>query len=190
MSEWNAFLRITRPEQTAARIRRGQLRGQLFSWRFLRLFLRLIPVLGLGLMVTAVWAETPLPPVRNLQQSVLQAAARDQPLIVMFSLPSCPYCEKLRRTQYQFLAKEGYLVQQIEITSRAPVTGFDGKRTTGVQLAREYGIKLAPTVLFFGPGGKEIGERITGASTEDFYGAFIDRALKESAKALKGGANA
>jgi len=65
------------------------------------------------------------------------------------------------------------------------VTGFDGQPTTGSLLARQYGIRIAPTVLFFGPGGKEIGERITGAPTLDFYGAFIDRALKESAQALK-----
>ncbi|WP_298291714.1 thioredoxin fold domain-containing protein [Thiomonas sp.] len=130
-------------------------------------------------------ADTPLPPVRNLQQSVNLAAAKDQPLIVMFSLPSCPFCEKLRRTQYQFLAKDGYAVQQIEMTDKTPVIGFDGQPTSGVQLARQYGIKLAPTVLFFGPGGKEIGERIIGAPTADFYGAFIDRALKESAQALR-----
>lgn len=144
--------------------------------------------LFLGMLLTFVgsaWADTPLPPVQNLQQSVRLAATKDQPLIVMFSLPSCPYCEKLRRTQYQFLAKDGYMVQQIEITDKTPVVGFDGKPTTGVQLARQFGIKLAPTVLFFGPGGKEIGERIIGAPTADFYGAFIDRALKESAQALK-----
>ena len=150
-----------------------------------RQFLRLLSVLLLSLMASAAWAETPLPPVQNLQQSALQAAAKDQPLIVMFSLPNCPFCEKLRRTQYQFMAKDGFVVQQIEITSRTPVTGFDGKPTTGVKLAKQYGIKLAPTVLFFGPSGKEIGERITGAPTADFYGAFINRALKESAQALK-----
>ncbi|MGE0073319.1 MAG: thioredoxin fold domain-containing protein [Thiomonas sp.] len=148
-------------------------------------FWRGLAVCLAAFFAVAAWADTPLPPVRNLQQSALQAAAKDQPLIVMFSLPSCPYCEKLRRTQYQFLAKEGYTVQQIEITDKTPVIGFDGKPTNGVHLARQYGIKLAPTVLFFGPGGQEIGERIIGAPTADFYGAFVDRALKESAQALK-----
>ncbi len=148
-------------------------------------FLRVLSLIVLSVLAGAAWAETPLPPVRNLQQSVRQAVAKDQPLIVMFSLPSCPFCEKLRRTQYQFLAKDGYLVQQIEITDRTPVIGFDGKPTSGVRLAKQFGINLAPTVLFFGTGGKEIGERITGAPTADFYGAFIDRALKESAKAIK-----
>ncbi|CUA94814.1 thioredoxin family protein [Thiomonas bhubaneswarensis] len=153
--------------------------------RVLRWVAALSVALFLAWMTGVAWAETPLPPVRNLQQSALKAAVKDQPLIVMFSLPNCPFCEKLRRTQYQFLAKEGYVVRQIEITDRAEVIGFDGKPTSGVLLAKQYGIKLAPTVLFFGPGGKEIGERITGAPTADFYGAFIDRALKESAQALK-----
>lgn len=151
-----------------------------------RRFLSVLTLIALSALAGRAWAETPLPPVQDLQQSVRKAVSKDQPLIVMFSLPSCPFCEKLRRTQYQFLAKEGYVVQQIEITSRTPVVGFDGKPITGVQLAKQFGIKLAPTVLFFGPGGKEIGERITGAPTADFYGAFIDRALKESAQALRG----
>ena len=142
-------------------------------------------VVALGLMGVS-HAETPLPPVRNLQASTAEAAKHDQPLIVMFSLPSCPYCEKLRRTQYQFLARQGYMVQQIEMNDRKPVTGFDGKPTTGAKLAVRYDIHLAPTVLFFGPGGKEIGPRIVGALTEDFYGAYLDKSIEESAKALKG----
>jgi len=164
--------------------REGQSRHVTLWQQFRDVLKAFILILLLTTMSTA-WAETPLPPVKNLQQSVEVAAAKDQPLIVMFSLPSCPFCEKLRRTEYQFLARDGYLVQQIEITDRAPVIGFDGKPTSGVQLAKQFGIKLAPTVLFFGPGGKEIGERITGAPTADFYGAFINQALKESAKALK-----
>ena len=155
------------------------------SWQQFRDVMRAFLLVALMTAIGTAWAETPLPPVKNLQQSVQLAAAKDQPLIVMFSLPSCPFCEKLRRTEYQFLARDGYLVQQIEITDRAPVIGFDGKPTSGVQLAKQYGIKLAPTVLFFGPGGKEIGERITGAPTADFYGAFVNQALKDSAKALK-----
>ncbi len=145
-----------------------------------------LPVAVLAAAALPVQADTALPPVRNLQQSVELAASRHQPLIVMFSLPDCPYCEKLRRTQYQFLARDGYLVQQVEISDRRPVTGFDGRPTSGAELARKYGIKLAPTVLFFGPGGREIGERIVGAMTEDFYGAFIQRAIKESSAALAG----
>lgn len=155
--------------------------------RRIRRVLVLLAAMVAGTAAAAALADTPLPPVRNLEQSALQAASRHQPLIVMFSLPNCPYCERLRRTQYRFLARDGYMVQQIEITDRKPVTGFDGRPTSGVELARKFGIKLAPTVLFFGPGGKEIGERIVGAPTEDFYGAFVERALKESSKALAGG---
>ena len=151
------------------------------------MILPLLAAIATGAAANPALADTPLPPVRNLEQSALQAASRHQPLIVMFSLPNCPYCEKLRRTQYRFLARDGYLVQQIEITDRTPVTGFDGRPTSGVELARKFGIKLAPTVLFFGPGGKEVGERIVGAPIEDFYGAFVERALKESSEALAGG---
>lgn len=151
----------------------------------------LLGALALLLIATNIaHADTPLPPLRNLQTSAAAAAARHQPLIVMFSLPSCPYCEKLRRTQYQFLVKQGYVVRQVEINDRSRIVGFDGQPTSGARLAVQYDVHLAPTVLFFGPGGKELAPRIVGALTEDFYGAYLDRALHTAEQALRHGSAA
>ncbi len=156
-----------------------------------RVVAALLGALALLLGATSIArADTPLPPLRNLQTSVAEAAAKHQPLIVMFSLPSCPYCEKLRRTQYQFLVKQGYVVRQVEINDRSRIVGFNGQPTSGARLAVQYDVHLAPTVLFFGPGGKEIAPRIVGALTEDFYGAYLDRALHTAEQALRHGSAA
>ncbi|MHB1668961.1 thioredoxin fold domain-containing protein [Thiomonas sp.] len=132
-------------------------------------------------------ADTPLPPARDLQSSAVQAASRHQPLVVMFSYPGCTYCERLRKSTYQWLVKDGYAVQQVEMEPDYRLLGFDGKPTTGKALAQKYGVQLAPTVLFFGPGGREVAGRLAGAGQPDFYQAFVDRALKEGAAQL--GAN-
>lgn len=139
--------------------------------------------LGLGLAGLAQ-AETYLPPARDLQSTAAQAATRHQPVVVMFSLPGCTYCERLRKSTYQWLVKDGYVVRQVEMDSSDRLLGFDGKPTTGKALARHYGVKLAPTVLFLGPGGREVAERLEGAGQPDFYGAFVDRALKQAELAL------
>lgn len=129
-------------------------------------------------------AETPLPPAKDLQSTATKAAARHEPVVVMFSLPGCTYCERLRKSTYQWLVKDGYVVRQVEMESSYRLLGFDGKPTTGQALARHYGVKLAPTVLFLGPDGREVAERLEGAGQPDFYNAFVDRSLKQGELAL------
>lgn len=149
-----------------------------------RLRIRLVAaILAMGLTSLAQ-AETPLPAAKDLQSTAAQAAARHQPVIVMFSLPGCTYCERLRKTTYQWLVKDGYVVRQVEMEPSFHLTGFDGQPTTGKALAKIYGVKLAPTVLFFGPGGREIAERLEGAGQPDFYNAFVDRSLKQAERVL------
>ncbi|NNM65668.1 MAG: thioredoxin fold domain-containing protein [Burkholderiales bacterium] len=144
-------------------------------------------VMAIGLSFTLAGlsrADTPLPAARDLQSSAAQAASRHQPLVVMFSLPGCTYCERLRKSTYQWLVKDGYMVQQVEMEPDNRLLGFDGKPTTGKALAQKYGVQLAPTVLFLGPGGREVADRLVGAGQPDFYQAFVDRALKEGAARL------
>ncbi len=144
-------------------------------------------VIAVGLSFTLAGvsrADTPLPPARDLQSSAAKAASRHQPLVVMFSLPGCTYCERLRKSTYQWLVRDGYMVQQVEMEPDDRLLGFDGKPTTGQALAQAYGVQLAPTVLFFGPGGREVADRLVGAGQPDFYQAFVDRALKQSAAQL------
>ena len=105
----------------------------------------------------------------------------------MFSLPGCSYCEQLRRSTYRWLVRDGIPVQQLEMVADYRLTGFDGKPTDGAALAAHYGVHLAPTVLFLGPDGHEIGERLVGAGVPDFYGAFVDRSLNQARERLKAG---
>ncbi len=144
-----------------------------------------VATIGLSLSLNGVSrGDTPLPPARDLQSSVARTAARQQPLVVMFSLPGCTYCERLRKSTYQWLAKDGYGVVQVEMESKYRLLDFHGKATNGQALAHHYKVSLAPTVLFFGPGGKEVADRLVGAGEPDFYQAFVDRALKQGEQRL------
>ena len=63
---------------------------------------------------------------------------------------------------------------------------FGGTRTTHQALAERYGVFLSPTVLVVDANGRALGEPIVGLLTIDFYGAYIDNALK-SARAMLAG---
>ena len=58
------------------------------------------------------------------------------------------------------------------------LVGFDGVRQTQDDWIRAQGVKVAPTVLFFGANGVEIAERMTGGYIPDFYGAYLDERLQ------------
>jgi hypothetical protein len=57
------------------------------------------------------------------------------------------------------------------------VLDFQGASTTHDALVRQWGVRVAPTVLFFGAGGVEVAERLRGASIPDYYGAYLDQRL-------------
>jgi hypothetical protein len=39
---------------------------------------------------------------------------------------------------------------------------------------------MAPTLLFFGPGGREVAERMEGAYLPDFYRAYLEQRLDQA----------
>jgi thioredoxin-related protein len=64
-----------------------------------------------------------------------------------------------------------------------PVRDFNGIAATHDALVRAWGIKIAPTVLFFGPQGKEIAERLEGGYIPEYYGAYLEQRM-QAARAL------
>ncbi len=143
-----------------------------------------------------------------------------KPLVLMFSLRGCPWCDALRREHFEGLQQrqesERVLAFEVDMTdsrqfgaggSTGQVTGqatgqVTGRATgqaashppaTGVppgwgassprELARQFRIRLAPTVLFLGPQG-EIAERLVGYGSPDFYGAYLEQRIAQSRAAL------
>lgn len=134
-----------------------------------------------------VWAAgAVLPAPQSLQDELAQALKIGQPLVVMVSLDGCPFCHVARNNYLAPLRQqEGVPVFQIDWRSAVPVRDFDRRAVTHAQLVRAWKIKVAPTVLFFGPGGKEVAERLEGGYIEDFYGAYLTQRLQQARAAIK-----
>ncbi len=60
---------------------------------------------------------------------------------------------------------------------------LQGAPTTHEALVRAWDVKVAPTVLFLGPQGKEVADRLVGGSP-DFYSAYLDRRLALAREAV------
>jgi len=114
------------------------------------------------------------------------------PLMVLYSRADCPWCERARRQYLVPLANEPgsaerVLMRQINLDSDAALLDFHGKTTTHRRFGSSQRAKLTPTLMFYGPDGRQVGEPIVGFLLADFYAAHIDRGIDHALAALRQG---
>lgn len=128
-----------------------------------------------------------LPTPASLRQAVELAAARGEPLVVMTTLSGCPYCDLVRQHHLLPLMRhEGLAAVQLDTRDRSrSIQDFAGQTTTPSELAKAWKARFAPTVLFFGPSGRELAERLVGVAVADFYGEYLDARLQQARQALR-----
>lgn len=131
-------------------------------------------------------AAQALPSPASLRGAAQAAAARGEPLVVMTTLSGCPYCDLVRNHHLLPMRREGKVqAVQIDIRDRSSnLQGFRGENTTPAEQARQWNARFAPTVLFLGPDGQELAERLVGVAVADFYGDYLDARLKEARSKL------
>ena len=134
--------------------------------------------------LTASPATTPnaLPSTRSLPDAAQAAGRLRMPLVVMTTLKGCPYCDVVRGHYLLPMQRAGQIQAiQLDMGDRAtPLTGFDGRQTTAAALVKAWNARLAPTVLFLGPKGEELAERLVGMAVPDMYGSYLESRLDEA----------
>jgi hypothetical protein len=137
---------------------------------------------ALAALAGAWAAPAALPVAASLPAELAAAGAKGRPLVVMVSLDHCPFCKIVRENYLVPLRESGQPVVQIDMNHSEPLVDPAGKASTHGQVARALGVRVAPTVLFLGAGGKELAPRLVGLS-EDFYAAYLQQRLEAAAKA-------
>lgn len=143
---------------------------------------------GVLLAATPVWAQSgrpaTLPAAQSLPDELARALKNKQPLIVMVSLDGCVFCRQARQSHLSPMERAGTAIVQVDMRNNQPVLDFAGKLTTHDELTRRWKVSITPTLLFFGPGGKEVAERMEGAYLPDFYGPYLEERLAQGRKTL------
>jgi thioredoxin-related protein len=128
-------------------------------------------------------AEAPdLPLARDFQDDARLARERRVPLLILFSLPRCPYCSEVRRAHLLPMLRDPAqagraIIRQVNLGSDDPIVGFDGKATTHDAVARRHGVRAAPEVAFWDPQGRQAAEPLKGMLLPDFYASYLESAL-------------
>jgi len=126
--------------------------------------------------------STALPTPRSLRFAAEAAAALGEPLVVMTSLAGCPWCDMVRDHHLgPMLRKNEVVAVQIDIRDRqTPLQNFEGQISTAAEQARLWKARFAPTVLFLGPQGQELAERLVGMAVPEFYASYLQARLEEA----------
>ncbi len=141
--------------------------------------------LGSGWLPTALAAKAQLPLSQSLPEELARALGQGQPLVVMVSLHPCPWCDEVRGNYLGPMhRREGLAVVQLDMRGTQVTRDLQGQSTTHDALVRAWQVKAAPTVLFLGPGGREVADRLVGGSL-DFYSAYLDGRLERARQAVR-----
>lgn len=132
--------------------------------------------------MSSVRAQAPLPTTNSLPEAALAAAAKKAPLVLMITLKGCPYCDVVRGHYLLPMQRAGEIQAiQLDMTDRiTPLKGFDGRNTTAAAQTKAWKASVAPTVLFLGPKGEELAERLVGMAVPEMYGSYLQRRLEEA----------
>jgi thioredoxin-related protein len=147
--------------------------------------------IAFGAQLTTARAQKPsknalLPAPTDLRQAATQANARGEPLVLMVSLPGCPWCELLRRNYLTPMRGEGVAAFEFMINERSQrITDFKGQLITPAAWSEAMKVKITPTLFFFNPQGQEIAPRIEGVASADFIGAILDERLATARERIK-----
>ena len=126
--------------------------------------------------------EATLPPARDFRADARHARQPPRLVVVLFSLPNCPYCEQVRREQLVPLLRDRKLalrliVREVSIVGVRTLIDFRAAQMSEAAFARDARAKFSPTVAFFDSVGDQIVPAIVGARLPDFYGAYLDDAI-------------
>jgi thioredoxin-related protein len=131
--------------------------------------------------------ESSLPRPQDLRTLAKFAQIKGDPIVILASLPGCPYCELARRSYLiPYKTEQGLHSWQLETTdTNGVLIDFAGQKTSPALYLKALRIKVTPTVLFLNARGQEIAPRLEGATVPDFYGAYLDERLKAARDRLR-----
>jgi thioredoxin-related protein len=150
----------------------------------------LILAWGLALPGAARAADS-LVHAENLQADARTAAKRQVPILVVFTSPHCPYCERVKHDYLIPMQKDPayrgrVLIREVTLGATDPLTGFDGTSTTEGAFAAAHKVFMVPTVQVFDTRGNATGDAIVGLLIPDYYFGYLESAIDTGVSKVRG----
>jgi thioredoxin-related protein len=136
-------------------------------------------------------AASELVHARNFNADSREAAKRQVPILVLFSSPGCPYCERIRREYLEPMQKDPayrkrVMIREVTVGADTPLTGYDGTITSEGAFAADHNVFMVPTVKVFDTRGDDASEAIVGLLIPDFYFGYLEAAIDAGLHKVRG----
>lgn len=142
-----------------------------------------------GPVLSSAYADEPVsvPVINDLQQFSAKARSRNMPMLVLFSIEDCQFCEVIRSEYLTPMLnreddRQQMLIGEIVIENYNYVRDFSGESFSADNLGMKYSIDFSPTLVFFDAHGNELAERMIGFKGRDYYDLDLDNAIAQSIK--------
>ena len=129
-------------------------------------------------------------PAIDLSREGRQAEEACVPLLLEFAAEHCEYCtlleeEVLNPTLLNRDYDQRVLMRKLVIDRSSKLRDFNDTPVSAAELASRYRVFVTPTLLFLDSQGRELAERMVGVMTLEFYGGYLDRAMRASSEKLR-----
>lgn len=149
-------------------------------------------ILAWGMMLSGTAsAGSSLTHASNFKLDGRDAAQKKVPVLVLFSTPECPYCERVKRDYLMPMHQDPaygkkVIIREVTVGTNAPLTDFNGTSTTEGAFATAHKVVMVPTIQVLDTRGKATGEAIVGLLIPDFYFGYLESAIEEGVRIVRG----
>ena len=136
---------------------------------------------GAAPLVSAQPADR-LPIAKSFEADSKLAAAKKIPILVLYTSPGCPFCERAKSDYLVPMLKDPayknkVIMREVDITSQSPLTLFNGSKSTGAEFAAQHKVAVVPTIKVINAQNSEVADPIIGLLIPDYYFGYIDSAI-------------
>jgi thioredoxin-related protein len=126
----------------------------------------------------------------NLYEDGKIAKKKSLPILMMFSINDCPYCEKVKNDILKPMLRSGdyenkTIIRHLNTSKEKKIIDFSNKEKSAQELALFYGISFFPTVILVNNKGQPLSGHIVGIANEDYYWYDLDLAIMSAMTAFK-----
>jgi len=151
----------------------------------LPLVLILILMFSIPLQAQSKDTANEIAEITNLAQLGKESAQTKRPILLLMSQDYCPYCRMIKREILNPMVLSGsyvdkIIIREMMIDSLMDMNDFDGTMRDPALIAERYNIKVTPTMLFLGPDGTELTNKIVGINTPELFSFYVDKAIDQA----------
>ena len=126
---------------------------------------------------------------KDFSADAVLARQGKMPILLLVSQDYCPFCIQIKKEILGPMIASGdyqnrLLIREIFINLGSRVGDFKGNELDSSTFALAYKVYLTPTLLFLGPDGNELTERIVGIQTPEMFFFYVERAIEAAIAAF------